>query len=128
MQPTIIMPWTRRNPVLQNNANAPTQQKMHHGILMAFMEYKNSIDYEAEKTFAVKEIRTICPGVIFKWMCFKAYGSENPGEDFNPTLAWSTSLAYYKKAISYFMENKTETGRRSISTATQKNLMWSIVW
>ena len=99
------MPQTRRNPVLQNDANAPTQRRTYHRILVTFMEYKNSVEYEADKTFAVEEIRTIHPDDIFKWFCFKAYGTENPGDDDNPTLARSTTLEYYKKAISYFMES-----------------------
>ena len=100
------MPRTRRNPVLQNVDNAPKQRKKYHRILVTFMEYKNDIlEYEADKTFAVEEIQTIHSDDIFTWFCFKAYGMEDPGEDDNLTLARSSTLEYYKKAILYFMES-----------------------
>ena len=45
--------------MLQNNANAPTQRRTYHQILVTFTEYKNSVEYEADKTFAVEDIQTI---------------------------------------------------------------------
>ena len=34
-------------------------------------------------------------------MCFKAYGTEDPGQDDQP-IKRSSSLGYWKKALSYF--------------------------
>jgi len=39
-------------------------------------------------------------------MAFKVYGCPDPNGDDNPTLGRSTSLQYYKKALSYFVPNK----------------------
>ncbi len=38
-----------------------------------------------------------------EWLAFKAYGIETPGPNNNPTFGRSSSLMYYKKALSYFM-------------------------
>ena len=121
------MPRTRRNPVLQNDANAPTQRKTYHRILVTFMEYKNSVEYEADKTFAVEEIQTIHPDDIFKWFCFKAYGTEDPGEDdiirqlLDP-LHLSTTRRQF-----HILWKATEAGTKSVNEATQQNVVRSIV-
>ena len=39
-------------------------------------------------------------------MCLKVYGNPDPGIDDNPTEGRSTSLEFYKKALSFFMPNK----------------------
>jgi hypothetical protein len=39
-------------------------------------------------------------------MCTKVYGIPNPGENDKPKHGHSSSLEYYKKAISAYMPNK----------------------
>jgi hypothetical protein len=39
-------------------------------------------------------------------MEFRAYGVENPPDHMNPIHARSTSVEFWKKAISYYMPNK----------------------
>jgi hypothetical protein len=39
-------------------------------------------------------------------MCVKAHGTPEPGPDDNPTEARSSSLEFWKKAISSFMLNR----------------------
>ena len=39
-------------------------------------------------------------------MNLKAFGVEDPPMDANPTLARGNSLAFWKKAISFFMPNR----------------------
>ena len=36
----------------------------------------------------------------------KCYGQPEPPPDVNPTVGRSSSLAFYKKAVSYFMPNR----------------------
>eukprot|EP00957_Ditylum_brightwellii_P164206 12501993-Ditylum_brightwellii.AAC.1 len=38
-------------------------------------------------------------------MAFKVYGTDDPAPDDNPTDGCSSSLKYYKKAISYYIPN-----------------------
>ena len=106
-------PGRRRNPVLPNNPNAPTQVKRYHSYLATFMEYHNGVVYPDDKVFTVEELRIIKPEDIYKWFCVKAYGVENPGVDDNPTGARHTWLAYAKKSISHFMESSAHWDERS---------------
>ena len=94
----------RRNPQLPNDLNAPTQRKRYHSFLVDFMEHKNSEVYPSDKTFTEAELLTIVPEDLYRWMCKRMFGREDPtGQDL--PLLRSSSLAYYKKAISYFMPN-----------------------
>jgi hypothetical protein len=96
----------RRNPMLQNDLNAPSQVRRYHNILLEFMEHKNNTKYhELDKTFTVEELVTITPEHIYRWMCKRVYDKEDPSADDNPTNCRSSSLQYWKKAISYFMPN-----------------------
>ena len=47
-------------------------------------------NYKPEKNFTVKDVRKILTEYIYKWMCLKAYGTEDSGEDDNPTIARSS--------------------------------------
>jgi hypothetical protein len=71
-----------------------------------FMEHKNNTSYpESDKTFTVEELTTITPEHIYRWMCKRVYDKEDPSAEDNPIHARSTTIAYWKKAISYFMPN-----------------------
>ena len=67
----------------------------------------------------------IKPIHIYKWMCFKAYGKEDPAQDDHPVMR-SSSIAYWKKAVSYFFHttqkwNETsQTGNPTQSTLVNK--------
>jgi len=95
----------RRTAVLPNDVNAPRQVRRYYAILVEFMEHKNSTEYALDKLFTREELLDITPVHLYRWMCFKTYGREDPGVDDNPIHARSTTMAYWKKAISYFMPN-----------------------
>ena len=90
--------------MLPNDLNAPTQVKRYHAILVELMQHKTKDEYEPDKTFSHDELLQIQPDDIYRWMCLKTYGTEDPGQEDNPS-ARSSSMAYWKKAISYFMPN-----------------------
>ena len=96
----------RRNPVLANDVNAPTQRHRYHATLVQLMEYKNKITYDADKTFTTTELLTLTPDDVKKWMAFRAFGLEDPSATDDPLNCRSTAIEYWKKAISYFMPNK----------------------
>ena len=41
--------------------------------------------------------------MVYRYLALKAYGTPNPQTSDNPLLGRSSSLCYYKKAISYWM-------------------------
>jgi hypothetical protein len=68
------------------------------------MEHKNDESYPSNKTFTDQELLEITPDHLYCWMCSRVFGKEDPTEDDTPLLR-STSVYYWKKAISYFMPN-----------------------
>ena len=70
------------------------------------MTFKDQQHYDMETDFTQEQRAAIRPTDVERWMCLKVYGVPNPGPDDNPTLGRSSSLAYYKKALSYYMVNR----------------------
>ena len=96
----------RPRPALANDVNAPSQRLRYHQYLVNFMGHRNSTTYPSDKIFTKVELLQIIPREIYKWMCLKAYGKEDPGQEDNPTECRCSTLEYSKKALSYFMPNK----------------------
>jgi hypothetical protein len=71
------------------------------------MSYRDKAQYPKKNyAFQPELLVQVTPNDIYKWMAFKAYGKEDPGPNDNPTCGRSSSLMYYKKALSYFMPHR----------------------
>ena len=81
--------------------NEPQQWAQYKRILAAMMSYRDGMDYDFNFEFSQEQLGELQPEDIYKWMAFKVYGRPDPNGDDNPTLGRSTSLQYYKKALSY---------------------------
>ena len=69
----------------------------------------------------------LTPDDIYKWMCKKTYGTEDPSNDMVPTIR-STTLQYWKKAVSYFMETTSKWHDASKSgNATQSKRVNNLI-
>jgi hypothetical protein len=80
------------------------QEDAYHDYLTEFMSYHDKVAYpKKHHPFLVEVLVKVTPTDIIKWMAFKANRKKDPGPNDNPTFGRSTSLVYYKKAISYFM-------------------------
>ena len=53
--------------------------------------------------FSVQELAKVVPRDVYRWFCFKVYGTDQPGHDEKPIYGSSNSLLTYKKQISYFV-------------------------
>ena len=73
--------------------------------LVSLMSFLDGVAYAKETIFTEQRLRRITPSDILRWMNMKTFGVENPPLDANPLTAHSSSLAYWKKAISHFMPN-----------------------
>ena len=62
--------------------------------------------YRRNKSYTKGELRALTPTNILQWMNTKTFGVADPPTDANPTLARGNSLAYWKKAVSFFMPNR----------------------
>eukprot|EP00957_Ditylum_brightwellii_P129707 9894429-Ditylum_brightwellii.AAC.1 len=69
------------------------------------MSYLCRRTYPSNKEFSTRELDCLKPHNIYQWLAMKAYGKDDPSPSNNPTKGRSTSLKYYKKALSYFMPN-----------------------
>jgi hypothetical protein len=78
----------------------------YYKYVIKFMSYRDDEDYDKDHEFTPEELNAIQPEEIEKWMTFMVYGVSEPGPDDNPTLGRSSSLQFYKKALSYYMPNK----------------------
>lgn len=66
--------------------------------LVAFMSYTHGVQYGRDDTFTQEQLLAITPQQVADWLCIKAFGMVNPGEDDLPTLCRSGTLEVYKKA------------------------------
>jgi len=73
------------------------------------MLFCDSEAYNVDYTFTDQQLLGIQLEEIAEWMCLKAFGIPNPGPNDNPMQGCSSSLAQYKKAISFFMPNEIAT-------------------
>ena len=89
----------------RRNPNEPAQLDRYHAVLVEFMRHKNNVNYPKEYRFSDQELGTITPDDIYRWMCLKAYQKYDPSPTDRPIHARSSSLLYWKKAISYYMPN-----------------------
>ena len=76
--------------------------------LNAFMTFRNGLVYGPHYVWTQEELAAITPHQLVQWLSTKAYGVPSPGPDDNPTVGRSSSLEYYKKAISSFMPHRLQ--------------------
>ena len=62
--------------------------------------------YNKDTEFDQEQLLGIQPFEIANWFKVKAYGKVDPGPDDHPTHCRSSSLEYWKKALSSFMPNR----------------------
>ena len=86
--------------------NEPTQCDRYKQILVSIMSYKDNVDYAVTYEFSTEQLGALVPEDINKWMARKVFGRPDPGPHDNPTFGRYSSLAYYKKAISFYMPNR----------------------
>jgi hypothetical protein len=79
--------------------------------LIHFMIFTNGHAYAKDRQSVQDELAPLIPDDVARWMCQKAYGTPEP--DANPAQARSSSLEYWKKAISYYMPNRLMPWNRS---------------
>ena len=69
------------------------------------MSFKDATNYPKDHEFTQEQLLTVAPEDVVRWFNLKAYGTVTPvGVD--PTECRSSSLMYWKKALSSFMPNR----------------------
>jgi hypothetical protein len=72
------------------------------------MSFHHGTEYNPRTAprFEPDVLGTLTPTIIEQWMNVAVYGVRNPSFNAKPTCGRSSSLEYYKKAVSCFMPNK----------------------
>ena len=78
-------------------------------MLIQPMSFLDGTQYERDHEFTQERLLQLTPCDIEQWMKKKAYGTPDPGNDATPTEAQSSSLLYWKKALSSYMPNRLMT-------------------
>ena len=71
------------------------------------MRHRDSnASYSIHTVFSSEELSSMKPQEIVAWMKLTVFGRSDAGDDDVPTCRRSNTLAFHKKALSYFMPNK----------------------
>lgn len=86
-----------------------TKVQKYHDVLRPCMSYIHDGQHFGEShVFTQQELLAVTPQKLLRYLKIKIYGNGNANPDVDPPLHHrSSSVAYMKKAISYFMVNKT---------------------
>ena len=88
----------------------PSKVSRYKSVLCDVMTFMHGRDppYGKEKEFTDEELIELQPTTIVGWMCLKVYGTSQPSATDLPSKGRSSSLEYYKKALSWYMPNKLQ--------------------
>ena len=82
----------------------------YRATLVHFMNFKDGRTepnlYTKETVFTQEELLAVTPEDVTRWFKHKAYGTADPSPTDLPNKCRSTSLEYWKKALSSFMPNR----------------------
>jgi hypothetical protein len=92
-----------------NRLNEPAQKKRYQTVLRELMTYVDDIAYAKDHDFEMAQLAQLKPHDIYRWMCTKAFDMPDPGPDDHPVHGRSSSLMYYKKAMSNTGQTKATT-------------------
>jgi hypothetical protein len=68
--------------------------------------HERAAAYPPDHEFERDVLLEVKPEHIKRWCCVKVFGIPDPTDDDHPTLGRSSSILFYKKAISHFMPNR----------------------
>jgi hypothetical protein len=84
----------------------PEQVGTYKTYLVELMTFLDGIIYPKDFTFDPAALAEVTPDDVYNWMAVKVYGIPDPTPQDDPIHGRSSSLEYYKKALSYFMPHK----------------------
>ena len=87
-----------------------TTIKSYKSVLVKLMSFIHETEYDNDREFTDQELSQVTPEQICSYMKLRAYGNANADiATDNPTESRSSSLEFWKKAISCFMPNNNMT-------------------
>ncbi len=77
--------------------------------LVEMMSFIDGVTYHRNYEFTPERLLQLTDEDVARFFCHKAYGKAEPAKDDRPTKTRSSTLAYAKKAISYFMPRRASS-------------------
>lgn len=74
--------------------------------MFAFLSWLDGENYDLNTEVSEATLAAITAEEVVQWMKYRAYGTSTPSENDRPIHARSSSLLYWKKALSSFMPNR----------------------
>jgi hypothetical protein len=78
----------------------------YQAVLIKLLSYLDAVDYEKDHVFTAERLAAITPAELMRYLNHRCFGNETPPLDANPVGCRSSSILFWKKAISYFMPNR----------------------
>jgi integrase len=75
-------------------------------ILVSFMSFLDKVRYPSAQVFSVERMLEVDDTDVYRFFCMKAYGKEQPQEGDKAVCCRSTTLQFYKKALSQYMPRR----------------------
>jgi hypothetical protein len=113
----------RGEEVVESKMAQARQRMKYKNVLVAFMGYRDGTVYAKDTNFTDDELESITSDDLCEYFLFHAYGSPHPQPEDFPTLCRSSSLHFYKKAISSFMPNSHHVYDVRILSVIQLDLL-----
>jgi hypothetical protein len=76
-------------------------QRYYQNTLVALLSFLDGQKYHKDTVFSQACLAAISADDLLRWMNLKAFGSINPPANANPTGCRSSTLLFWKKAISF---------------------------
>ena len=77
----------------------------YHATLLKMIGYLDGVQHAKGTEIPQARLRTLTPSDLMRWFNHITFGTENPDDEAKPT-ARSSSLEFYKKALSHYMPNR----------------------
>ena len=78
----------------------------YQAVLIKLLSYLDAVDYDKDHVFTAERLAAITPADLMRYLNHRCFGNETPPLDANPVGCRSSSISFWKKAISYFMPNR----------------------
>ena len=77
----------------------------YSSVLLRMINYLDGVTHLTGYEVPRDRIALLTPKDLMRWFNFQVFGTETPADDANP-VSRSTSVEFWKKALSFFMTNR----------------------
>jgi hypothetical protein len=106
----VTCPTTIRKRKAGTSTRAPRRERskreLYYPPLLKFMSWRDGVDYPKDSEFTMEQKAIITPEQLVRWMKHRIYDDAEADPDIDRPKLRSSTILFWKKAISHFMPNK----------------------